>query len=361
MKIAVLAHLKHPIRKPFMGGLEAFTYEVTKLLMQRGHEVTLFASEHSDPSLNVHAILSDVDYDMETLSRFRSHELSEDFISTHHAYLELMQEIDQYDFDVIFNNSLNYVPITMATLAETPMVTVLHTPPIFEMKKAIMAANRYNKMTYVSVSQTNASMWEPYIPNCKVIHNGIDLNKWSYIANNSGEYALWFGRIHPDKGTHFAIAAAKLAGRPIKIAGSVADKHYFETFVKPLLDENAEWVEHCTHEQLNELIGNAAVSVITPCWEEPFGLVVAESLACGTPVAGFARGALPKIVTKETGCLTASCSVTELANCINDAAQLSRKACRVHAESSLDIQHMVSSYENIFAQVIKKCADKYVL
>jgi len=90
-------------------------------------------------------------------------------------------------------------------------------------------------------------------------------------------------------------------------------------------------------------------------------LVVAESLACGTPVAGFARGALPKIVTKETGCLTASCSVTELANCINDAAQLSRKACRVHAESSLDIQHMVSSYENIFAQVIKKCADKYVL
>jgi len=130
MKIAVLAHLKHPIRKPFMGGLEAFTYEVTKLLLQRGHEVTLFASEHSDPSLNVHAILSDVDYDMETLSRFRSHELSEDFISTHHAYLELMQEIDQYDFDVIFNNSLNYVPITMATLAETPMVTVLHTPPI---------------------------------------------------------------------------------------------------------------------------------------------------------------------------------------------------------------------------------------
>jgi glycosyltransferase involved in cell wall biosynthesis len=241
------------------------------------------------------------------------------------------------------------------------MVTVLHTPPIFEMKKAIMAANRYNKMTYVSVSQTNASMWKPYIPNCKVVHNGIDLNKWSYIANNSGEYALWFGRIHPDKGTHFAIAAAKLAGIPIKIAGSVADKHYFETFVKPLLDENAEWVEHCTHEQLNELIGNAAVSVITPCWEEPFGLVVAESLACGTPVAGFARGALPKIVTKETGCLTASCSVTELAKCINDAAQLNRKACRAHAESSLDIQHMVSSYENIFAQVIKKCTDKYVL
>ena len=90
MKIAVLAHLKHPIRKPFMGGLEAFTYEVTKLLLQRGHEVTLFASEHSDPTLNVHAILSDVDYDMETLSRCRSHELSEDFISTHHAYLELM-------------------------------------------------------------------------------------------------------------------------------------------------------------------------------------------------------------------------------------------------------------------------------
>ncbi len=344
-----------------MGGLEAFTYEVTKLLLQRGHEVTLFASEHSDPNLNVHSILSDVDYDMETLSRFRSHELSEDFISTHHAYLELMQEIDQYDFDLVCNNSLNYGPITMATLTQTPMVTVLHTPPIFEMKRAILAANRYKKLTYISVSETNASSWKPYIAECKVIQNGINLDKWIFTAKNAGNYVLWFGRIHPDKGTHFAIAAAKLAGRRIKIAGSVADKHYFETFVKPLLDEGAEWVEHCTHEELNKLIGNAAVSVITPCWEEPFGLVVAESLACGTPVAGFARGALPKIVNNETGCLTASCSVIELAKCINDAAQLSRKACRAHAESALDINEMVSSYENIFAEVIENCESKYAL
>lgn len=361
MKIAIIAHLKHPIRKPFMGGLEAFTYEVSKLLLNRGHDITLFASEHSDPTLNVHSILSDVDYDMETLSRFRSHELSEDFISTHHAYLELMQEIDTYGFDIIFNNSLNYVPITMATLVHTPMVTVLHTPPIFEMKKAILAANRSPKITYVSVSHANASAWKPYTNECAVIQNGIDIKKWRYTETNTAAYVLWFGRIHPDKGTHFAIAAAKLAGKRIKIAGSIADRHYFDTYVAPLLDHDAEWVEHCTHEELNDLIGHAAVSVITPCWEEPFGLVVAESLACGTPVAGFARGALPKIVTSETACLTHSCSVTELAKCIINAAQLDRDACRKHAERSLDIAEMVSAYEELFHNVIQNCETKYAI
>lgn len=351
MKIGIIAHLKHPIRKPFMGGLEAFTHGISRLLIERGHDVTLFASERSDPALNVHPILSDVDYDMETLSRYRSHEISGDFISTHHAYLELMQDIDEFGFDIIFNNSLNYVPITMATLIRTPMVTVLHTPPIFEMKRAIRKEWKYNKITYVAVSQTNATAWRPYVEACRVIQNGIDLKQWTLTLSNGGEYVLWFGRIHPDKGTHLAIEAARLAGRKIKLAGSVADIHYFDTYVAPLLGEGAEWVQHCTPQHLNELIGNAAVSVITPCWDEPFGLVVAESLACGTPVAGFARGALPMLINEETGRLTAACSVQDLARCINEAAQLDRKACRRYAEDHLHIDTMVSAYEQLFREI----------
>ncbi|WP_316831654.1 glycosyltransferase [Pedobacter aquatilis] len=352
MNVGIIAHLKHPIRKPFMGGLEAFTYEITRRLISKGHTVTLYASEYSDPELNVHVILSDLDYDRETFSRFRSHELSEDFISTHHAYLELMQDIDGASHDVIFNNSLNYVPVTMATLVKTPMVTVLHTPPIFEMKRAMAHERKSGKIKYVSVSNSNAIAWQPYLNSCEVVTNGVDMQSWKFYAEPGGDYLIWFGRIHPDKGTHIAIQAAKLAGFSIKVAGSIADQHYYQTYVAPLVDEQVELLGNCSHEELNEWIGNALCSIITPCWEEPFGLVVAESLACGTPVAGISKGALPYLLDARTGCLTSSSDPAQLANCILSAVRLSRFACRLHAEEVLDIERMATSYERILLETI---------
>ncbi|GAA4203159.1 glycosyltransferase family 4 protein [Pedobacter jeongneungensis] len=354
MNIGIIAHLKHPIKKPFMGGLEAFTYEITRRLIDKGHQVTLYASEQSDPGLNVHVILSDIDYDRETFSRFRSHELSEDFISTHHAYLELMQDIDGKGHDVLFNNSLNYVPVTMATLIGTPMVTVLHTPPIFEMKRAMSHERKSGKIRYVSVSNSNAVAWQPYLNSCEVVTNGVDMDAWKYIGQPSGRYVIWFGRIHPDKGTHLAIQAARIAGFRIKIAGSIADHHYFQTYVEPLLEGDVDLLGNCQHEELNDLIGNALCSVITPCWEEPFGLVVAESLACGTPVAGIAKGALPYIINSKTGCLTSSCNPAELADCITGAIKLNREDCRQHAEKTLNIKRMADAYERILMDTIEQ-------
>lgn len=350
MNIGIIAHLKHPIRKPFMGGLEAFTYDISERLIKRGHQITLYASELSDSKLNIHPILSDTDYDRETFSRFRSHELCEDFISTHHAYLELMQDIDGKGHDLIFNNSLNYVPITMATLIQTPMVTVLHTPPIFELKRAMAHERQIGKIKYVSVSRTNAQAWKPYLNYCKVISNGIDLKVWEFYPIKQEAYVIWFGRIHPDKGTHLAIQAAKKARKKIKIVGSIADRHYFETYVEPILDADVELVGNVTHHELNALIGKAEVSIITPCWEEPFGLVVAESLACGTPVAGLAKGALPYILDDLTGSLTESNDPERLADCIHKASLLNRQDCRRKAEQELDIEKTVSEYEQLFFQ-----------
>jgi glycosyltransferase involved in cell wall biosynthesis len=352
MNIGIIAHLKHPIRKPFMGGLEAFTHDIAKRLKDRGHHITLYASELSDPYLNVQVILSDLDYDRETFSRFRSHELSEDFISTHHAYLELMQDIDGNCHDIIFNNSLNYVPLTMSTMLATPMVTVLHTPPIFEMKRAMAHERKIGKMNYVSVSTPNAEAWKPYLNDCVVINNGVDTLAWKFYPKPKGDYVVWFGRIHPDKGTHIAIQAAKLAGYPIKVAGSIADRHYYETYVAPLVDDSVEMMGNCDQQQLNDLIGNALTCLITPCWEEPFGLVVAESLACGTPVSGISRGALPYIITPETGCLTWSNDPAELAKCVTQAINMDRRVCRKRAETHLDVERMVDAYEELFTATI---------
>lgn len=351
MKIGIIAHLKYPISKPFMGGLEAFTYDICQRLLARGHNVLLYACAGSDPILNVRPILCEEDYKPITSSKFTSRELSTEFISTHHAYVELMQEIDKDGLDVIFNNSLNYVPIMMSALVKAPMVTVLHTPPIFELKNAIRREQFFRRVKYVSVSKTNADNWKDFAPDCEVIHNGIDLSTWHFYPENAGDHVMWFGRIHPDKGLHLAIEATKLAGKKMKIAGAISDKHYYETEILPRIDDSIELLGHCDHHQLNELIGNAAVALITPCWDEPFGLVVAESLACGTPVAGIGRGALPHLLDEQTGRLCKSGNAEQLAGCIIEASRLDRNACRQRAEQLFDVEKMVDAYEALFEQI----------
>ncbi|SDG61055.1 Glycosyltransferase involved in cell wall bisynthesis [Dyadobacter soli] len=351
MKIGIIAHLKYPINKPFMGGLEAFTYDICQRLLARGHDVLLYACAGSDPILNVRPILCEDDYHPITSSQFTSRQLSTEYISTHHAYVELMQEIDKDELDVIFNNSLNYVPIMMSALVKAPMVTVLHTPPIFELKNAIRREQYHGRIKYVSVSASNARNWKDYAPQCNVIHNGIDLAAWQFYPENDGGYIMWFGRIHPDKGLHLAIEAAKLAGKKMKVAGAISDAHYYETEILPRLDESIELLGPCDHRQLNELIGHAEAAVITPCWEEPFGLVVAEALACGTPVAGIAKGALPYLLDERTGKLCSGDNVQELGDCILAAGQLDRLDCRQRAEELFDVEKMVDSYEALFNKI----------
>ncbi|MCF0059117.1 glycosyltransferase family 4 protein [Dyadobacter sp. CY356] len=353
MKIGIIAHLKYPISKPFQGGLEAFTYDICQRLLARGHDVLLYACAASDPILNVRPILSEQDHNPIVSSEFTSRELCMEFVATHHAYVELMQQIDNDELDIIFNNSLNYVPIMMAALVSAPMVTVLHTPPIFELKNAIRQEQSYKKIKYISVSATNADNWKAYAPDCGVIPNGVDLEHWKYYPENNKEYVMWFGRIHPDKGLHLAIQAVKLAGKKMKIAGAISDEFYYREHIVPLFDESIEFVGHCDHNMLNELIGNAELSLITPCWEEPFGLVVAESLACGTPVAGIARGALPTLVCEKTGCLSMGNDIEDLAEKILLAAKLNRKDCRDRAEKYLDVEIMTDRYEELFEQLVE--------
>lgn len=353
MKIGIIAHLKHPIRSPFRGGLEAFTFDICKRLSARGHEVTLFASSKSDAELNVYPILDDSSYDDQTGFREKKPNLSSEYMAEHHAYMDLMQHIDSMDLDVIFNNSLHYVPITMAGLLETPMLTVLHTPPFFELKNAVKLERKSPSITYVTVSARNAENWSPYTSECMVIENGIEMDNWLCYPEAEGNYAIWFGRIHPDKGTHLAIQAAKLAGIPLKIAGAVADERYFKNHVEPLLDDTISYLGQKNHEQLNTIIGNASVSLVTPTWEEPFGLVIAESLACGTPIAGFAVGSLTQLVTAATGDLARPGDVAGLAAAITAASAKDRMQCRKHAEDCFDVEVMISCYEDQLGKLLR--------
>ncbi|WPO98257.1 glycosyltransferase family 4 protein [Pseudomonas sp. HR96] len=340
LRIGVLTHIKYPVCQPFAGGLEAFTHDVTLGLRARGHAVTLFAKGGSSPELQAVAVPDE--------DQCRHASLSSAYVAEHHAYLKLMQGIDDYGFDVIFNNSLHYVPVTMASLIRTPMLTVLHTPPFFEMSNALRGERQRGRFS--TLSQANARGWSEVVKRCAVIPNGIDLQRWQ-PAQAVGEHALWFGRLVPDKGAHLAIDAARLAGIPLRLAGQAVDEAYFKTQIQPRLGPGVEYLGHLQRPALAAELANAAVVLVTPCWEEPFGLVVAEALACGTPVVAFDRGAMGDLIGAEVGCLVPANDVAALAAAIPLARSKSRQACRAWAEAHWSHHLMLERYEALLGEV----------
>ena len=183
-----------------------------------------------------------------------------------------------------------------------------------------------------------------------MIPNGIDLERWQPAAN-VGEHALWFGRVVPDKGTHLAIDAARQAGIPLRLAGQIEDKRYFNEQIKPRLGPGVEYVGHLQRPELAAELARAAVALVTPCWEEPFGLVVAEALACGTPVAAFDRGAMRDLISDDVGCVVPANDVAALASGISVARGKSRQACRARAEALWGHDLMLQRYEALLADV----------
>lgn len=340
LRIGVLTHIKFPVCQPFAGGLEAFTHDVTLGLRARGHAVTLFAKGGSAAQLEVVPVAPGDDCHHPSLSSA--------YVAEHHAYLKLMQGIDDYGFDVIFNNSLHYVPVTMASLIRTPMLTVLHTPPFFEMVNALRGGRQAGRFS--TLSAANARSWSEVVPQCEIIPNGIDLQHWQ-PGPTLGEHALWSGRLVPEKGAHLAIDAARQAGISLRLAGQAVDARYFKEQIEPRLGPDVEYLGHLQHCALVGELASAAVALVTPCWDEPFGLVVAEALACGTPVAAFNRGALSDLVTDEVGCLVPPNDVAALAAAIGVARGKSRHACRALAEARWSHGLMLERYEALLADV----------
>ncbi len=162
---------------------------------------------------------------------------------------------------------------------------------------------------------------------------------------------MWSGRIVPEKGTHLAVRAAALAGVPLRVAGPIMDVDYFEDQVRPWLTGDIEYVGHLRTDALVRLVGDACASLVTPCWEEPYGLVVAESLSCGTPVAGFARGALPELVDRRHARLVAPGDVAGLARALCEATMLDRDVVRAHAVATCSVAAMIDGYEHVYGQL----------
>jgi glycosyltransferase involved in cell wall biosynthesis len=322
------------------------THMLAKALRRRGHAVTLFASTSSDPELGVEAICDETSL-LET-GIAEANDVA--FFREHHAYLRLMTELRTRPFDIIHNNSLHYLPVSMADAIPTPMLTTLHTPPFCWLESGVRLSRGGSR--YAAVSTATAAMWAHVAHVGHIIPNGINLFHFPYRATpHEQPYLVWYGRIVAEKGLDLAIDAARLAGLPLRIAGPVSDPPFFTEVIVPRLGADVVHVGHLTHDELAKLVGGALAALCTPRWEEPYGLVVAEALACGTPVAAFRRGGIPAILDAASGVLAEPDDIASLARAILSAIHLNRSSCRARAESHCDAERMIDGYEAVYHEM----------
>ncbi len=303
LRVLVVAPSRYPLRQPHAGGLEACVWDRVRWLRARGHEVTLCAAEGSD-------FLGDVEeFRLPTPEWSRPEEASDTDYPRGYAeavdaaYDTALDRLvaDRHLYDVVDNHSLNAAPIRWSIQADIPVVTTLHTPPLEPMLEAA-AEVRDSAHRFVAVSQATARAWSTEGVDAFVFPNGVDTDQWT--RGDGGTSWVWSGRIVPEKAPHLAIAAAREAGAHIVVAGRIGDVDYFEQEIVPRLGAHARYVGPLRQPDLCRLVGSSAVALVTPMWEEPFGLVIAEALATGTPVAAFDIGGVSEVLSGMPGSAT---------------------------------------------------------
>jgi glycosyltransferase involved in cell wall biosynthesis len=336
MRIALISHVRQPIAEPFMGGMEAHSWHLAAGLEKRGHDVVLFAAGDSDPRFTIDPVLAE---HYERTFPWAEHRGSAPLIAHVDAgFAAACDRIAKGGFDVVHNNSLHRFPLQRASIGEVPTVTSLHVPPFDALQWFVTAsAGPSHHLTVTSAGQLLAWWPEGAPAQSSVLHNGIDPAAWPFVPCGDGS-AVWSGRVTPNKGTHLAIEAARRAGIPLTLFGAIEDRDYWLTRVEPGLGGAIRYGGHLIAQDLARELGRASIFLFTPCWDEPFGLVAIEAMACGLPIASFDSGAAREVVA-EAGVMVAPRDVAALARAIPLAMTIGRKIphTRVLANFTTDI------------------------
>ena len=359
MKIAIIAHNLYPIREPFEGGLEMMTFLLCQSLTSQGHIVHLYAHENSDKSFEVIPIGLKKE-SLSLISRFDDvKNFSNVVIDEVIGYTNSMLKIAAGNYDIVHNHSLHYIPILIGNSLNVPMITSIHTPQFTFLKLGANEVKSDCNQTFTMVSKSLAKTWNDLIPHAKIVYNGIDLARWGYVANPTGDHLFWYGRICPEKGTDQAIQAAIKGKHKIMVAGPISNQDYYSEKVRPLLKSQfVEYVGHLSHKEIAPLLQNAKALLFTSTWDEPYGLTLAESLACGTPVVAYDVGATREILTEDCGVIIPKNNISRLIEGIDLAVKLNRADCRKRAENFCSHKQMVKNYLNLYESLVNKPAFK---
>jgi glycosyltransferase involved in cell wall biosynthesis len=348
MKIAVIAHIRHPIAEPFMGGMEAHCRLLCEGLRAHGHEVTLFAAAGSVDEGLLPICAAPYDDVLPWKIWRGSPELS---AYQAKAFECAWDGIVERDYDVVHNNSLYPDIIDWAARDLMPCVTSQHVPPFGAMRQAVLRNSGEAHHVTTITSDSQKAMWPGRSHgNMIVVHNGIRCDQW-VPCSPPEDHFVWVGRVTPNKGTAEAARAARLAGVGLRIFGPVEDAGYFEEHVSPHLACGVEYHGHCRADQLRPIVGTAKGAIVTPLWDEPFGLVAAEALSCGTPVCAFDNGALAEVIG-ECGYVVPPKDVEALADALGRAGHIDRQACRKRALARFSVDAMIEGYEACYRKAI---------
>lgn len=357
MKIAVLAHIRHPVAEPFMGGMESHCHTLVRALERRGHSVTLFAAGGSKAA-DMRPICAQP-YEATlpwTIWRGTPELAAFQHAAFSRAWREIAHAKQAGPFDVVHNNSLYPAVIAWAARDGVPLVTSQHVPPFGQMRDQVTASFGDNSRQVTVTSAHQLELWsDTPVANLSVVHNGIDIAEWSYGGGKNDRF-VWSGRITETKGLREAVQAARQTGAKLDIIGTTEDREYFGAYVAPFLGDDIRYLGHLSGPPLMQAIGSAKAAIVTPMWDEPFGLVAAEALACGTPVIAFDRGAMREVVG-DCGVIVSAADVQGLAKAMAGASLPSPRQCRERAKAMFSVEQMIAGYERCYAAAIHASAE----
>ena len=340
LKIAMLAPPWIPVPAPAYGGIEEVVRLLCAGLMGRGHDVTLFAPPGSDSSADVFTVLEESHPDDIQKAQFES-----DHVSRAFAEVDAAAERGE-PFDVIHDHT-GHTALAMADRVGVPLVHTLHGP--FTADAARFYAQHGRKARIVAISQSQLDDAPPEMGGGDVVPNPIDCSEWPFRAEKE-DFVLWIGRMSPDKGPHRAIAAAREAGAPLVLAGPVqpGQEAFFAEHVEPALGRDGiEYVGEADADRKRDLYLRARGLLMPIRWQEPFGLVMVEAAACGTPVIAFPEGSAPEVVRDgETGFVVED--EHAMAAAIARLGELDPAACRRACEERFGVPAVVSRYEDVY-------------
>jgi glycosyltransferase involved in cell wall biosynthesis len=339
MRIAQVAHLTESVPPKTYGGSERIIAYLTDQLVHLGHEVTLFASADSVTTARLESVCGDAVRSPETLTERM-------------ARLMLLQErifqlSAQYD---IIHAHLDFLAFPLARRSETPVVTTVHGK--LDLPELQTVYREFSDVPLISVSDAQRLPC-PWANWKATIHHGLPLDLYRFNTGGGG-YLAFLGRLSPEKGPVEAIEVAKRAGFPLRIAAKVdpADTIYYQDVIKPLLaDGSVEYVGELTDREKNTFLGDA-VALVCPFRPESFGLVLIESLACGTPVLVYNHGSFPEIIEDgETGFLCAH--VEDMVKAVEKLSSIDRARCRRSFEERFTAERMTNEYVRVYDQIVR--------
>lgn len=336
----------------YYGGTEDVVYNLINGLVQRHYEVTLFGPKTAKTKAKLHPTIN---------KPLRENNI--EWSDLGYTILHLTEAFDHAsEFDILhvhLNKVQDYLSLPLALYSKTPVVFTIHFK-LPEMSNRVrrdrhLVLKKYNKLPYISISD---SQRKPIKLNfVKTVYNSIDMNRFPF-SDRKGTYLVWLGKVTAFKGTKDAILAAKEAGIRIYVMGSVEKGvpemlSYYTKEIKPLCDEKQViWLGDVSHNEKTSILSGALAFLNPIQWEEPFGLVMVESQAVGTPVISYSRGAAPELIKDgKTGFLVKN--LDEMVKKIPEAVHLNRADCVQNVQEHFSIDKMIEGYEEAYRIVIK--------